>query len=126
METPKVLGACGEEMALEDLKQGDVLLVYWKGPAKPRTFVRFDRFEERLGERFKPERDPIRFETIEFDDMTVSRLYSLGNISQILFCAHDSPGSIQMFRELMSLYEEKRVLRNKLKRIGKRLSALIE
>jgi len=123
LNIPKIYGTDGEEMAPENLKTGDILLVCWAESAKcgaKTSVVRFEKFGEPT--RFDPRR-AIFFSRAEFEQLSVC-CYPLEAISEMRFCAHDSSASAQTFSKLHELYKENRTLTERLERIERRLRDL--
>ena len=121
---PKIFGVDGREMAPEDLKINDILLVYWAKPTEHKaetSVVRFEKF--RGGTRFDA-RGIVFLSRAEFEPLSTC-CYPLEDISEIRFCAHDSSASAQVFSILHSLYKENRELKSRMERSKERLLYLI-
>lgn len=117
---PKIFGVNGEEMTPSDLKQSDILVVFWAGSAKSKykagiSVVRFGGWGENrlIGKGW------IFFVRAESEPLSEC-CYPLKDISEIRFCARDSSASSQIFLELCELYKENRRLTGKLERIKER------
>ena len=122
LNIPKIYGADGKEMAPEDLKIDDILLVYWANPTEYKTeasVVRFEKF--RGGTRFDARR-VVFLSRAELEHGPC--YYPLDDILEMRFCARDSSASSQTFLKLSELYKENRRLTQRLERIEKRLRDL--
>ncbi len=128
---PTIFDAKGEEMPLEELRNGDILVVHWteSAKAKYKTEISVVYFEA-SGESMLAGRDVIYFHRAESVLFGTDRYtpgmscHPLKDISEIRFCARDSSASARVFSTLASLYEEKRRLWDRLKRIENRLRDL--
>ena len=117
---PKIFRVGGEEMAPGELKEGDILVVYWKEPAKYKTETSIVRFE-RFGEGIKVDPRKVVFMCrAEFDPPSIC-CYKLEDILEMRFCAHGSSASAQVFNKLTSLHKENRRLSARIERIQSRL-----
>ena len=124
-EMPKIFRVGGEEMAPGELKEGDILVVYWKEPAKYKTeasIVRFERFWKDI--RVDPS-NVVFMSRAEFDQPSISSIchynYKFSDILEMRFCARGSSASAQVFNKLASLHKENRRLSARIERIQSRL-----
>lgn len=119
LSMPKIFGVNGEEMAPSDIKQNDILVVFWVEPTKYKaetSVVLFEKFGE--GIRFDPRRI-VFLSRAEFE-LPDMYCYFLSDIREIRFCAKSSSASFQTFLKLHELYKENRRLIERLERIEKR------
>ena len=123
---PKISGVDGKAMTPEDLKRGDILVVYWVESAKYRAetsvvcFEKFEKFEENIWAK----KGVIFLRRAEFEPSSAC-CYPLEAISEMRFCAPDSSASAQVFNKLSSLCEENKILQDRLERTKNRLSGLM-
>lgn len=120
---PKIFGVDGRKMAPEDLKVRDILVVYWKEPAKYKTETSVVRFEKFVEQSVWSGKKSSFFCRAESEPLSVC-YYPLEEISEIRFCARDSSASSQIFLKLHDLYKENRRLTEKLETIKKRIMDL--
>ncbi len=116
---PKIFGVNGEEMAPSDIKENDILVVFWVEPTKYKaetSVVRFEKFGE--GTRFDARR-VVFLSRAEFELPDICS-YPLNDIREIRFCAKSSSASSQIFDKLHEFYKENRKLAEKLRTVRKR------
>lgn len=121
---PFISGTDGETMAPEDLKEGDILVVYWVEPTKYKAQVSIVRFE-RLGPGEVSDARRVIFLSRAESEPLGARFYPLADISEMRLCAHDSSASSQIFGKLHDLFEENNRLWGRLERIKERFLGLL-
>ncbi len=122
---PKIFGVNGEEMAPRDLKESDILVVYWANPKKNKAETSVVRFEK-FGELIRADARRVVFlSEAEHDPLCVC-CYPLNDILEMRFCARGSSASSQTFLKLRELYKENRILTAKLQTIRERFRKLVE
>ncbi len=122
---PKIFGVNGEEMVPRDLKESDVLVVYWANPKKNKAETSVVRFEK-FGEGTRADTSRVVFlSRADFEPLSVC-CYLLNTIREMRFCAQDSSASSQIFLKLHDLYRENRILTAKLQTIRERFMKLVE
>ncbi len=122
---PKIFGVNGEEMASSDLKEDDILVVFWAEPTKHKAETSVVRFKK-FGEGIKADARKVVFLSEAKYEPLIVCCYPLSDIREMRFCARSSSASSLIFCDLHELYKENRILTARVQRIKERLMKLGE